>query len=54
MPAKCQEKVNSDCFEIVDRASSYFRLQIKEAMHINWKNPEINKHVKHVGITISI
>ena len=32
---QCQEKVNFDCFEIIDRASSYFRLQIKEAMHIN-------------------
>ena len=30
------------------------RLQIKEAMQINWKNPELNKQVKHVGITISI
>ena len=51
---QCQEKVNSDCFEIIDCASSYFRLQIKEAMHINWKKPELNKQVKHVGITISI
>ena len=51
---QCQEKVNSDCFEIIDRASSYFRLQIKEAMHINWKKPELIKKVKHVGITISI
>ena len=51
---QCQEKVNSDCFEIIDRGSSYFRLQIKEAMHINWKKPELNKQVKHVSITISI
>ena len=51
---QCQEKVNSDCFEIIDRASSYFRLQIKEAMYINWKKPELNKQVKHVGITVSI
>ena len=51
---QCQEKVNSDCIEIIARASSYFRLQIKEAMHINWKKPELNKQVKHVGITISI
>ena len=51
---QCQEKVNSSCFEIIDRASSYFRLQIKEAMHINWKKPELKKQVKHVGITISI
>ena len=52
--SQCQEKVNSDCFEIIDRASSYFRLQIKGAMHINWKKPELNKQVKHVGITIPI
>ena len=51
---QCQEKVNSDYFEIIDRVSSYFRLQIKEAMHINWKKSELNKQVKHVGITISI
>ena len=51
---QCQEKVNSDCFKIRDRASSYFRLQIKEEMHINWKKPELNKQVKHEGITISI
>ena len=52
---QCPEKDNSDCFEIIDRASSYyFRLQIKEALHINWKKPELNKQVTHVGITISI
>ena len=51
---QCQEKVNLDCFEIIDSAFSYFRLQLKEAMHINWKNPELNKQVKQVGITISI
>ena len=49
----CQEKVNLDCFDIIDRAS-YIRLQIKKAMHINWKKPELNKQIKHVGITISI
>ena len=51
---QCQEKVNSDCFKIIDCASSNFRLQIKEAMHINWEKPELNKQAKHVGITISI
>ena len=34
-----QEKVNFDCFGIIDHPSSYFKLQIKEAMHINLKNP---------------
>ena len=52
--SQCQERINFYCFEIIDRASSYFRLQIKEAMHINWKKPELNKQAKHVDITISI
>ena len=47
-----QEKI--ECFEIIDRASSYFRLQIKKALHIHWKKPELNKQVEHVRITISI
>ena len=37
---QCQEKVNSDCFEIIDRDCSYFRLQIKEAMPINRKKTQ--------------
>ena len=36
-------KVNFDCFEIIDHAYSYFRLQIKEAMHINWKKTQIQQ-----------
>ena len=51
---QCQEKVNFDCFEMIDRASFYFRLQINESIHINWKKPEHNTEDKQVGITISI
>ena len=48
-----QEKVDYDRFEIIDRTSSYFRLQTKEAIHFNWKKPGLNKQVMHVGVTIS-
>ena len=34
---QCQEKINFDGFEIIDRAATYFRLQILKAMHINCK-----------------
>ena len=51
---QCQEKVNFDFFEIIDCAFSYFRLQIKEGLHINWKKLELTKHFKHVGITMSV
>ena len=50
----CQEKVNFDFFEIIDPASSCFKLQIQETIHTNRKKPELNKLVKFVGITISI
>ena len=36
---QCEERVNFDCFEIIDRASSYFRLQIKEQCILIGKNP---------------
>ena len=51
---QCQEKNDSNCFEIIDRASIYFRFQMKEALHINWKKLELNKQVQHVGATFSI
>ena len=49
-----KSKMTEDCFEIIDRASSYFRLQVKEDMHITRKKPILNKQVKHVSITLSI
>lgn len=52
---QCQVKVNFDCIKIVlDCASSHLRLQMKEAMDINWRKSELNKQVKHVGITLFI
>ena len=33
-------KVSFDCFEIIDCAFSYFRLQIMEEVHINWKKSQ--------------
>ena len=33
---------NSLSFKIIDKADSKFSLKIKEALHINWKNPNLN------------
>ena len=41
-----------NCIEIIDSASSQFRLKLKEAIHIVWKKPSLNKQLKHVSITI--
>jgi len=42
----------SDCFEIIDSASTKFQLKLKEAMHINWEKPNLNQQVKHINLTL--
>ena len=42
------------CFHVIDYASSPFRLKIKEALHINWLKPGLNKQKEHANITISV
>ena len=42
------------CFQIIDYASSPFRVKVKEALHINWLKPDLKKQKEHVSITISV
>ena len=51
---KCEELRNAECFEIIDSATSSYRLKLKEAMYITWEKPSLNKQVKHVSISITI
>ena len=39
-------------FEIIDSASTPFRLKLKGAMHIIWNKPSLNKQQKHMGLSI--
>ena len=41
-----------NCFEIIDSASTPFRLKLKEAMHIICKKPLLNKQSNHLSIAI--
>ena len=50
----CKNLCNPDCFEIIDSASSEFRLKLKEAMHITWVKPTLNRQLKHVSISITV
>ena len=43
-----------NCFEIINSASTPFKLKLKEAMHIIWKKPSLNKQQKHVSISITV
>ena len=51
---KCEELCNAECFEVIDSATSSYRLKLKEVMHITWEKPSFNKHIKRVRISMSI
>ena len=36
------DSYNSLCFKIIDKANSKFDIKIKEALHINWRKPNLN------------
>ena len=42
----CKALSTENCFEIIDSASTQFKLKLKEAMNIIWKKPSLNKQQK--------
>ena len=50
----CKNLSTPDCFNIIDSASSKFRLKLKEAIHITWTKPLLNRQLKHVSISITV
>ena len=51
---KYKRSCSGNCFTILDTASTYNQLKIKEALHIMWENPILNKQVKHFDISLSL
>ena len=41
-------------FKIIDKANSKFDLKIKEALHINWRKPNLNAQQNHLTLTLSL
>ena len=50
----CKALSTENCFELIDSASIPFRLKLKEAMHIIWKKPSLNKQQNDVSISITV
>ena len=50
----CKSPSTPDCFQIVDSNSSKFRLKLKEAMHITWPKPSLNRPLKHISIPVTV
>ena len=49
--ATCFDSYNSLCFKIIDKANSKLDLKIKEALHINWRKPNLKNHL---ALTLSL
>ena len=43
----CNSDGNKDCFSVINQAVTEYQLKRKEAMHIKWIQPKLNKQVKH-------
>ena len=52
--ATCFDSYNSLSFKIADKANSKFDLKITEALHINWRNPNLNTQQNHLTLTLSL
>ena len=45
MSGDCKRACSEDCFSILDHAPTEYQLKIKEALHIQWNQPILNKQV---------
>ena len=50
---KYKKACNDSFFTILDSASTYHQLKIKEPLHILWERPVLNKHVQHFDVSLS-
>ena len=51
--SKFKMACNEDCFTILDSANTYHHLKIKEALHIMWEKPILNKQVQHFDVLLN-
>ena len=49
----CRALCSVDCFHILEHASTSFQIIIKEAIHIQIKQPSLNQQLYHVNLKLS-
>ena len=52
--ATCFDSYIALCFKIIDKANAKFDLKIKEALHIDWRKPNLNAQQNHLALTFSL
>ena len=41
----CKNLCSESCFKVLDSASTYHNFKIKEALHVMWERPNLNKQL---------
>ena len=49
----CREACNENCFAVLDSAGTAYKRKIKEALHIMWEGPNLNKQLNHYNISLN-
>ena len=49
----CKDSCDESCFKVIDSAKTYHQLKVKEALHILWEGPNLNKQVQHCSFSLS-
>ena len=52
--ATCFDFYNFLYLKIIDKANSKFDLKVNEALHINWRKPNLNAQQNHLALTLSL
>ena len=50
----CREACDEKCFAVLDSVNTAYKLKIKEALHIMWEGPHLNKQLQHFNISLSV
>jgi len=49
----CKDSCDESCFKVIDSAKMYHQLKVKEALHILWEGPNLNKHVQYDNFSLT-
>ena len=50
----CLQACDVSCFTVIDSANTEYELKIKEAIHIQWLRPTINKQIKSFKLSLNL
>ena len=51
--SSCRDAYGEGCLKVLDSASTHHSLKIKEALHIMWDRPNLNKQLQHYNVSLS-